>query len=121
SYYQDTARRLIEKMGTSRAEYGKQSIEYLEWGRTSYPSYYWPDPSDSDGLYTGGYRSPANIMWTAHYALMQNYFERCFKTSEYRSTVKWFVRDWKKSLTTNGYGSSKRGGIWGVDLIRYTF
>jgi len=115
--YQDFTHTLIKKMNTSMAEYGNDSIEYWEWGRTSYPDYYFPDPTNSSGVYTGGYRGPANIMWTGHYALMLALYERNFNTGEMTDELTWYVEDWNNSLTTDGKGNAKEGGIWGVGLI----
>ncbi|MHA2423547.1 MAG: linalool dehydratase/isomerase domain-containing protein [Candidatus Thorarchaeota archaeon] len=117
SQYQGFTETLITKMNTTVAEYGDESIEYWEWGRTSYPDYYFPDPNDSSGLYVGGFRGPANIMWTGHYALMQALYERNFNTGDMIDELTWFVNDWNTSLTTDGLGNPKEGGIWGVGLI----
>jgi len=111
--YKEAAQRLIEKMNSSY-------IEQLEWGRTDYPYYTWPDADNSSGtsyLYTGGFRGPANIMWTGHFALMETYYERCFNTSEYKDEINWYMNDWNNSLTTDGNGTLKEGGIWGCGLI----
>ena len=116
-YYSETAYQLIEKMNTTRAEYGNDSIEYIEWGRTNYDDYYWPNATDSSGLYMGGFRGPANIMWTAHYTLMETLYERSFNTSVFVDEINSFVNDWNNSLTTDGYGNATVGGIWGVGLI----
>lgn len=113
NYYQEPAHRLIKKMDTSMKQYGNESIEYLEWGRTTFPEYYWPNPLNKLGLYMGGFRGPANIMWTGHFTLMQSYYERCFNTREFVPVIRWFINDWKNSLTTDGYGNEKCGGIWG--------
>ncbi len=115
--YQDFTHTLIKKMNTTMAEYGNDSIEYWEWGRSSYPDYYFPDPTNSSGVYVGGYRGPANIMWTAHYALMLALYERSFNTGEMTDELTWYVEDWNNSLTTDGMGNPKEGGIWGVGLI----
>jgi len=117
SLYQDFSETLITKMNTTEAEYGNESIEYWEWGRSSYPDYYFPDPNDSSGLYVGGFRGPANIMWTAHYALMLALYERNFNTGDMIDELTWFVDDWNNSLTTDGFGNPKEGGIWNVGLI----
>lgn len=115
--YQDVAHSLIKRMNTSMAEYGNDSIEYWEWGRTSYPDYYYPDPTDSSGLYVGGFRGPANIMWTGHYALMLALYERNFNSGEMTDELAWYINDWNTSLATDGYGNPKEGGIWGCGLI----
>ena len=116
-YYRETAYQLIKKMNTTVGEFGNDSIEYIEWGRTSYPSYYWPNATDPAGLYMGGYRGPANIMWTAHFALMETLYERSFNESIFLDEIDWFINDWNNSLTTDGYGNLTDGGIWGVGLI----
>jgi hypothetical protein len=117
SQYQDFTYTLIKKMNTTMAEYDNESIEYWEWGRTSYPDYYFPDPANSSGIFMGGYRGPANIMWTGHYALMLALYERNFNTGEMTDELTWYVEDWNNSLTTDGMGNPKEGGIWGVGLI----
>lgn len=115
--YQNFSYTQIKKMNTTIAEYGNDSMEYWEWGRTSYPQYYFPDPANSSGLYVGGYRGPANIMWTGHYALMLALYERSFNTGEMTDELTWFVEDWNNSLTTDGFGNPQEGGIWKVGLI----
>ena len=117
SLYQNFSETLITKMNTTMAEYGEESIEYWEWGRTSYPDYYFPDPNDPSGVYMGDFRGPANIMWTGHYALMQALYERNFNTGDMIDELTWFVEDWNTSLTTDGLGNPQEGGIWGVGLI----
>ena len=116
-YYQETAYQLIKKMNTTVAEFGNNSIEYIEWDRTTYTSYYWPNATDNSTLYMGGYRGPANIMWTAHFALMETLYERSFNESIFLDEIDSFVNDWNNSLTTDGYGNITEGGIWGVGLI----
>ncbi|MHA2059042.1 MAG: linalool dehydratase/isomerase domain-containing protein [Candidatus Thorarchaeota archaeon] len=117
SQYEDFTYTLIKKMNTTMEGYDNDSIEYWEWGRTSYPDYYFPDPTNSSGVYTGGYRGPANIMWTGHYALMLALYERNFNTGDMTDELTWYVEDWNNSLTTDGMGNPKEGGIWGVGLI----
>ena len=116
-YYSETAYKLIEKMNTTMAEFGNDSIEYTEWGRTNFDEYYWPNATDPSGLYMGGFRGPANIMWTAHYTLMETLYERSFNTSVFVDEINSFVNDWNNSLTTDGYGNVTKGGIWGDGLI----
>jgi hypothetical protein len=48
---------------------------------------------------------------------METLYERSFNTGEFVDEITWFVEDWKNSLTTDGYGNPKEGGIWGVGLI----
>ena len=71
--YSDVANDVIKRMNTTEAEYGNNSIEAIEWTRTehawpNWTDYHYPDPinPDADDVYTGGFRGPANIMWTAH-------------------------------------------------------
>ena len=120
-YYRDFSRDLIRKMNTTEAEWGNDSIEYREWSNPDHHflEYWWPNTTspDSDDLYVGGYRGPANIMWTGHYALMMSLFERNFNTGEMKSEISDFVADWNNSLTTDGFGNPKEGGIWGVGII----
>jgi len=117
SLYQDVAYSLIKMMNTTIEEYGNDSIEYWEWVHTNWDDYYYPDPNNSSDLYTGGFRGPANIMWTGHYALMMALYERSFNSGEFASEISWFIDDWNTSLTTDGYGNPQEGGIWGVGLI----
>jgi len=117
SLYQDFAYSQIKRMNTTIDDYGNDSIEYWEWGRTSYPDYYFPDPANSSGLYVGGFRGPANIMWTGHYALMMALYERNFNTSEMTEELSWYLGDWNNSLTTDGHGNPQEGGIWKCGLI----
>jgi len=116
-YYSEAAYRLIKKMNTSIEEYGNDSIEYIRWGRTNYDKYYYPNASDPSGLYVGGFRGPANIMWSGHYTLMETLYKRNFNTNEFDDEISWFMSDWNNSLTTDGYGNLKEGGIWGTGLI----
>lgn len=116
-YYRSPAYMLIKKMNTTMAEYGNESIEYTEWGRTTYPNYFWPNATDPNDLYMGGFRGPANIMWTGHFALMETFYERSFNTGEFYDEISWFINDWNNSLLTDGNGSLKEGGIWGIGLI----
>ena len=120
-YYQNFSYNLIQKMNTSEAEWGEHSIEYTEWSKGFLEYYYDQDDltnaSNPDSVYTGGYRGPANIMWTGHYALMEMLYERSFNTGEMYNELTWFVEDWENSLTTDGLGTSKEGGIWGIGLI----
>ena len=115
--YQNVAYSLIKMMNTTIDEYGNDSIEYWEWANTNWDDYHYPDPNNSSDLYTGGFRGPANIMWTGHYALMMSLYERSFNTGEFASEIGWFIDNWNTSLTTDGYGNPKEGGIWGVGLI----
>ncbi|MGY5861395.1 MAG: hypothetical protein RTU09_03395 [Candidatus Thorarchaeota archaeon] len=123
-YYSDVAYDLIKKMNTTEAEYGNNSIESMEWlqpsiGYANWTEYYYPDPinPDADDVYTGGYREPANIMWTAHYALMELLHERSFNTGEFFDEYNWYMEDWNNSLTTDGLGNPKESGIWDCGII----
>jgi hypothetical protein len=119
-YYREFAYDLIKKMNTTEAEWGEDSIEYKEWTHSdyNYVDYYWPnDASNPNAIYTGGFRGPANIMWTGHYALMESLYERSFNTGEFVDEITWFVDDWQNSLTTDGNGNPQEGGIWETGLI----
>jgi hypothetical protein len=118
-YYHDSLYDLIKKMNTTEAEWGENSIEYKEWTNPAqdFDEYYWPNATDTSGLYVGGFRGPANIMWTGHYALMMSLYERSFNTGQMTGEISWFVDDWNASLTTDGYGNAKEGGIWGTGII----
>ncbi len=118
-YYQDFAYSLIQKMNTSYAKWGHNSVEYTEWLHPEYDFvyYHYPNATDPTNLYVGGYRGPANIMWTGHYALMEALYERNFNSGELNGEIAWFIEDWNNSLTTDGLGKTKVGGIWGTGLI----
>jgi hypothetical protein len=120
-YYRDFSLDLIKKMNTTEAVWGNNSIEYREWSNPAhnFVDYWWPNatsPGPGD-IYVGGFRGPANIMWTGHYALMMSLYERNFHTDELADEISWYVSDWNNSLTTDGLGNPKEGGIWGVGLI----
>ncbi|MBS3795889.1 MAG: hypothetical protein KGY80_13380 [Candidatus Thorarchaeota archaeon] len=120
-HYQGFSYDLIKKMNTTEDVWGNNSIEWKEWTHPSYNyvDYYYPNATDPNGddVYTGGFRGPANIMWTGHYALMMSLYERSFNTGEMIDEISWFVEDWNTSLTTDGLGNPKEGGIWEVGLI----
>ena len=122
-YYQNFLYDLIKKMNTTEADWDEGSIEYREWSNPDYGflDYYYPDydDPDDDDLYMGGWRGPANIMWTAHYALMMALYERSFNTGEMKDELSWYVRDWNNSLTTDGFGNDAKatGGIWKTGLV----
>ncbi len=120
AYYQNFLYDLIKKMNTTMEEWGENSIEYNEWLHPdyNYVDYYYPnDPNDTTAVYTGGFRGPANIMWTGHYALMMSLYERLFNTGEMKDEITWFMNDWENSLTTDGRGNPQDGGIWETGLI----
>ena len=122
THYQDFSWSLLQKMNTSYDEYNITSIEYTEWINTPFPDYYYDadDPynaSNTDAVYTGGFRGPANIMWTGHYGLMEALHERNFNTGAAFEELSWFIRDWNNTLTTDGKGNQKDGGLWGIGLI----
>jgi hypothetical protein len=118
-YYRDFSYDLIQKFNTSDAEYGEDSIEYMQWQNENqnFNEYYWPNATDDSGLFVGGFRGPANIMWTAHFALMELLHERNFNTGTMVDEATWFVEDWNNSLTTDGFGNPQEGGIWETGLI----
>jgi len=118
-YYRSFAYDLIKRMNTTEDEWGTNSVEYWEWTHPeyNYNTYYWPNATDPSGLYIGGFRGPANIMWTGHYTLMMTLYERNFHTGEMTDEITWFIDDWNNSLLTDGFGNPKDGGIWGVGLI----
>lgn len=124
SYYRDMAYDVIRKMNTTDADNDNTSIEAMEWSRptigyTNWTQYYYPDPINpgADDVYTGGYRGPANIMWTGHYALMELLYERAFHTGEFYDEYTWFMNDWVNSLTTDGLGHPRASGIWETGMI----
>ncbi|RDE11012.1 MAG: hypothetical protein C4K49_12405, partial [Candidatus Thorarchaeota archaeon] len=118
-YYRNFAYDLIEKMNTTEALWHNDSVEFREWANPAYgfTQYHYPNATNSSDLYVGGFRGPANIMWTGHYALMMELYERNFLLGNMTSEIDWFVRDWNNTLTTDGYGNAKEGGIFGVGLI----
>ncbi len=121
-FYRGLAYDLIKKMNTTIEEYGDTSIEMMEWVRSTigfpnWTSYHYPDPTNESHVYTGGFRGPANIMWTGHYALMELLYERNFHTGEFYDEFTWFMHDWNNSLTTDGLGHPQEGGIWRCGLI----
>jgi hypothetical protein len=120
TFYEDFATTQIEKMNTSIDEYGNQSMEYLEWAQIpGFTDYYYPNAThpDADDIYTGGFRGPANIMWTGHYALMLALYERNFNAGTMVDELSWYINDWNLSVTTDRLGSPKPGGAWGTGLI----
>ncbi|MHA1907663.1 MAG: hypothetical protein ACW98Y_10250, partial [Candidatus Thorarchaeota archaeon] len=125
-YYTDVSNNVIKRMNTTYAEYGNNSIEDILWIQSvaghawpNWTQYYYPDPvnPDADDVYTGGYRGPANIMWTAHFALMELLHQRNFKNDEFIEEYNWYMEDWNNSLTTDGLGNPQEGGIWECGLI----
>jgi hypothetical protein len=118
-YYRSVAEALIQKMNTSYSEWGDNSIEFTEWLHPEYDfvEYHYPNPTESSDLYVGGYRGPANIMWTGHYALMLELYERNFNEGTFNDEVAWFIDDWNNSLYTDGLGNPQEGGIWEIGLI----
>ncbi|MFX0107135.1 MAG: hypothetical protein ACFE7R_02535 [Candidatus Hodarchaeota archaeon] len=118
-YYRDFGYDLIKKFNTTEAEWDESSIEYKEWTHESqnFNTYYWPNATDDTGLYVGGFRGPANIMWTAHYAEMMSLYERNFNTGEMTDEITNYILDWNNSLTTDGFGNLQDGGIWETGMI----
>ncbi|MHA1926028.1 MAG: hypothetical protein ACXABV_15450 [Candidatus Thorarchaeota archaeon] len=123
SYYESISDNLIRKFNTSVDDWGNDSIEYFEWEYASitqnWTGYYYPDTftPDADDLYTGGFRGPANIMWTGHFALMELLHERNFNTGEFLDEITYYMEDWNNSMTTDGFGNPQEGGIWECGLI----
>jgi hypothetical protein len=119
-FYEDHAYTQILKMNTTIAEYGNESMEYFEWvSIPGFTDYYYPNAThpDGDDIYTGGFRGPANIMWTGHYALMMALYERNFNMGTVTDELSWYIDDWENSVTTDGFGSPQAGGIWDTGLI----
>lgn len=121
-YYREFAWGLLQRMNTSESEWNDTSIEYLEWNHPDYKynQYWYPNaesPNVTVDVYTGGFRGPANIMWTGHYGLMEALYERNFNTGETFNELTWFINDWNNSLTTDGRGNPQAGGIWKIGLI----
>ncbi|MFX1485107.1 MAG: hypothetical protein ACFFCP_18155, partial [Promethearchaeota archaeon] len=118
--YESSAFKQILKMNTTIAEYGNQSMEYYEWASIpGFTDYWFPNAThpDGDDVYTGGFRGPANIMWTGHYALMLALYERNFNTGTVSDELSQFINSWESSVTTDGQGTPQLGGIWGTGLI----
>ncbi|MFW9795345.1 MAG: hypothetical protein ACFFEE_13645 [Candidatus Thorarchaeota archaeon] len=119
-FHENFAQSQILKMNTSVAEYGNESMEYYEWASIpGFTDYYYPNAThpDADDVYTGGFRGPANIMWTGHYALMLALYERSFNTGKLVDELSWYINDWNLSITTDRFGNAKPGGVWGTGLI----
>ncbi|MHA2352673.1 MAG: linalool dehydratase/isomerase domain-containing protein, partial [Candidatus Thorarchaeota archaeon] len=118
-YYRDFSYDLIQKFNTSEAEYGQDSIEYMQWRHDflNWDTYYWPNATDDSGVYVGDFRGPANIMWTAHFALMELLHERNFNAGTMVDEITWFIEDWNNTLTTDGFGNPQVGGIWEAGTI----
>ncbi|MFW9805582.1 MAG: hypothetical protein ACFFFK_02480 [Candidatus Thorarchaeota archaeon] len=118
--YEDHAYTQILKMNTTFAEYNYTSMEYYEWASIpGFTDYYYPNATnpDANDVYTGGFRGPANIMWTGHYALMMALYERNFNTGRVTDELSRYIDDWELSVTTDRLGSPKLGGVWGTGLI----
>lgn len=119
-FYENFAQTLIQKMNTSIEYYGNQSMEYYEWASIpGFTDYYYPNATHPDGndIYTGGFRGPANIMWTGHYALMLALYERNFNPGTVVDELSDYITDWELSITTDRLGNSTPGGVWGTGLI----
>ncbi|MDH4214397.1 MAG: hypothetical protein OEV85_10780 [Candidatus Thorarchaeota archaeon] len=120
AFYEDFAHAQILRMNTSIAEYGNESMEYSEWvSIPGFTDYYYPNATypDANDVYTGGFRGPANIMWTGHYALMMALYERNFNFGTVEDELTGYIIDWKNSTTTDRLGNPKPGGLWGTGLI----
>jgi hypothetical protein len=120
AFYENFAQTLIQKMNTSVADYGNQSMEYYEWASIpGFTDYYYPNATnpDANDVYTGGFRGPANIMWTGHFALMLALYERNFNAGTVVDELSHYISDWELSVTTDRLGNSTPGGVWGVGLI----
>jgi hypothetical protein len=120
SLYRDFAYTQIERMNTTIAEYGNESMEYYEWASIpGFTDYYYPNATNpgADDVYTGGFRGPANIMWTGHYALMMLLYERNFHLGTMTDEITHYIDDWNLTVTTDSLGHPKEGGLWGTGLI----
>ena len=118
--YENHAYMQIQKMNTTFADYNYTSMEYYEWNSIpGFTDYYYPNAThpDSDDVYTGGFRGPANIMWTGHYGLMMALFERNFNTGAVADELSSYIDDWELSVTTDRFGTPKPGGVWGTGII----
>jgi hypothetical protein len=119
-FYNDFAYSQIMRMNTTIDEYGNNSMEYLEWASIpGFTDYYYPNAThpDGDDIYTGGFRGPANIMWTGHYALMLALYERSFNYGTMNDELTHYIDDWKESVTTDRRGNVTSSGLWGSGLI----
>jgi hypothetical protein len=121
-YYRQFSWDLLQKMNTSEAVWGNDSVEYMEWTHPGYnfTQYWYPNaenPNASVDVYTGGFRGPANIMWTGHYGLMEALHERNFNTGQAYNELTSFIEQWNTTLTTDGLGHPQAGGIWETGLI----
>ena len=117
-FYENFTRSQILRMNTTVAEYGNKSMEYYEWASIpGFTEYHYPNATNPADVYTGGFRGPANIMWTGHYALMLELYERNFNEGTVVDELSSYINQWNSSVTTDGFGHPKPGGIWGVGLI----
>ncbi|NHI89085.1 MAG: hypothetical protein EAX87_06145 [Candidatus Thorarchaeota archaeon] len=117
-FYENFTRSQILRMNTTVAEYGNKSMEYYEWDSIpGFTEYHYPNATNPADVYTGGFRGPANIMWTGHYALMLELYERNFNEGAVVDELSSYINQWNSSVTTDGFGHPKPGGIWGVGLI----
>jgi hypothetical protein len=118
AFYENFSRLQILRMNTTIADYGNQSMEYYEWASIpGFTEYHYPNATNPADVYTGGFRGPANIMWTGHYALMMALYERNFNLGEVADELSWYINDWELSVTTDRQGNPKPGGLWGTGLI----
>ncbi len=120
AFYENFAHTQILRMNTTIDEYGNESLEYYEWASIpGFTEYYYPNAThpDGDDVYTGGFRGPANIMWTGHYALMMTLYERNFNFGTMKDEITYYINDWKNTTTTDRLGHLKDGGLWGTGLI----
>ncbi|MHA2252627.1 MAG: linalool dehydratase/isomerase domain-containing protein, partial [Candidatus Kariarchaeaceae archaeon] len=105
-YYKDIFHKLIGMMNSSQME--QQAWVDHGWA----DEYYAPQGN--------GFRGPTNIMWTAHYSLMQLFYYSLFRESTYLNETQYYLEDWNNSLTaeTTWDGKPSNGlGKWGVGLI----
>lgn len=119
-FYNNFAYSQILRMNTTIEEYGNNSMEYYEWASIpGFTDYYYPNATNPgpDDVYTGGFRGPANIMWTGHYGLMLALYERSFHHRTMEDELTHYLVDWEESVTTDRRGNATPGGLWGSGLI----
>jgi hypothetical protein len=105
-YYKQIFYKLIAMMNSS-------TMERLEWTSHNFVN-------ESYAGVGNGFRGPTNIMWTAHFALMELFYESTFRDGLFSSEIKGYLDQWNASLTspTVWNGSQSGGlGMWGVGLI----
>lgn len=64
-----------------------------------------------------GFRGPANIMWTGHYAMIMALYERFFRNGNYNIELQSYLDQFEHTMTHTQYGIPNAGGLWNCGLI----